>query len=429
LYWLAAGIWIGLSLLKFGNPVILDRMVTDPHDFLELLINPWPLKWGYMITAFIALAGIRLARFTFPRKVWPVGLLAFWFGWVLLSNAKSIDPRLSNPTILHFTFCMIVFAIGFFILRRVNAPAAFWIPVILGFSYMLFTGFDQHNGGLEATRKAFYAQPDWQTYPKEFLLKIETNRIFATLVYPNALAGAIILFLPALLWKLWTLTERWPRILRMTVGGLFGYLAIADLYWTGSKGGWLIALVLLGVLLLHLHLPKKIKVALVISALVVGASAFAIKFAAYFKKGAPSIGARFNYWEAAAQNAIQHPLLGTGPGTFQTVFAKVKKPEEEMAKLVHCDYLQQATDSGIPAFLAFFAFFVACLITLYRYSQKSMLHFLLWLGLFGYAIQSFIEFGLYIPALVWPCFLLLGVFWGEMANLEPENQLPKSAKS
>ncbi|MDA7610542.1 hypothetical protein N8637_01225, partial [Verrucomicrobia bacterium] len=36
----------------------------------------------------------------------------------------------------------------------------------------------------------------------------------------------------------------------------------------------------------------------------------------------------------------------------------------------------------------------------------------IWLGLVALALQNFIEFGLYIPAIAWPYFLLLGWLWG-----------------
>jgi uncharacterized RDD family membrane protein YckC len=39
--------------------------------------------------------------------------------------------------------------------------------------------------------------------------------------------------------------------------------------------------------------------------------------------------------------------------------------------------------------------------------------FAVWTGVFGLALQSFVEFGLYIPALAWPFFLLLGWLWGQ----------------
>jgi hypothetical protein len=408
-----AGTWFGLSLLKFGNPIILDRMVEAPKDGLEFLIQPWPVAWGYIFGVIVILAALPLVKIQWRRDFWPAGLLIFWFFWTVLSNSQSVAPRLSHPTLLHFTFCILSFFIGLFAFSRCRDDKWFWIPLILAFSYVLFNAFDQRNGGLESMRKAFYEQPDWQNYPPEFKLKLATNRIFSTLVYPNALAGAVLLLLPVLLWQLWKLTAAWPRVLRGVVTGLFGYLSIATLYWTGSKGGWLIAIAMAGVLVLQLDFSRKLKLILLTLGVIVGLAGFAIKFSAYFKKGAPSVGARFVYWQAAFQIAKDHPLLGTGPGTFQIPFKEIKPPEAEMARLVHNDYLEQASDSGFPAFLGYSGFIFAILVLLYRYSAQNRSDFLLWLGLAGWAVQGFIEFGLYIPALSWPTLFFFGWLSGK----------------
>jgi hypothetical protein len=45
----------------------------------------------------------------------------------------------------------------------------------------------------------------------------------------------------------------------------------------------------------------------------------------------------------------------------------------------------------------------------------------LWLGTLGWALQSFVEFGLYLPALAWPAFAFLGCLLRRRFELEPEN--------
>ncbi|HEV8543553.1 MAG TPA: hypothetical protein VGR78_14245, partial [Verrucomicrobiae bacterium] len=118
--------------------------------------------------------------------------------------------------------------------------------------------------------------------------------------------------------------------------------------------------------------------------------------------------------KAALQNVKSHPVLGSGPGTFSIPYKRLKAPEAEMARLTHNDYLEQATDSGIIGCIAFSAFIVGSLVLLYRKSiQNGWFSFLLWAGLFGWCLQAFIEFGLYIPASAWPVFLFFGLLWGE----------------
>ena len=71
------------------------------------------------------------------------------------------------------------------------------------------------------------------------------------------------------------------------------------------------------------------------------------------------------YWEAAWQTFREHPMLGTGPGTFSVPYAKIKPPEAEMARLTHNDFLEQACDSGIIG-LTYAGFIIASLVMLYR---------------------------------------------------------------
>jgi O-antigen ligase len=408
---LLCGLWIGLSFLKFGNPIIFDQMVSAPKTWEEFVFTPWPIAWGYILLVGVITAAIRVLKVRVSKRDWPMGLFAFWLFWQLLSSARSVEPRLSNPTVVHFVSCGVALLIGWWAHAGLRASRWLWTPIVACFFYVLFAGFDQHAGGLEATRKAFYEQSNWQLYPKEYLLKIQSNRIFSTLVYPNAFAGLILMMLPAVLWQAWQLTDRWPRVLRGVLVGLFAYLGFACLYWTGSKGGWLIALILAAVLALQTNISRKLKTGLIAAGLVLGLVAFFVRFSAYFEKGATSVGARFVYWKAAAQIVRMHPILGSGPGTFSVLFKKLKPPEAEMAKLVHNDYLEQASDSGIPGGLGF-ASAVCSLLFVTKRNSTSRLDSLLWLGLLGWALQGFMEFGLYIPALAWPAFLFLGALYG-----------------
>lgn len=409
---LAAGCWLAISLLKFGNPVIFDSLITAPKNLAEFIFLPWPVAWGYVLLAGAAVLALRVARPQLTRADWPMAALLVWLVWQFFSNARSVEPRLSNPTLVHFAAVAASALIGWWALGRVPDLRWFWIPLILGYAYVLIHGFDQQHGGLEAARQEFYKTPNWEMYPAEYKLKMQSQRIFSTLVYPNAFASVILLLSPALLWKTWEISAAWPRVARGVVIGLLGYLAAGCLYWTGSKGGWLIALAMGLVLVLHLRLPRSWKTGIVAASLVFGLGFFFVRFSGYFQKGATSVGARFTYWQAAWQTALANPLLGSGPGTFQATYRKIKPPEAEMAKLAHNDYLEQASDSGFPGAIAFVAFVAGSIWMLYRQRPAGdWSFFTIWLGLFGWSIQSVIEFGLYIPAVAWLASAMIGVLW------------------
>lgn len=414
------GAVLGLGLLKFGNPVILDRLVERPQGFSEKVFQPWPVAWGYgllFVTLTLGMGCLLLVKRTAdqPMRKRAAGsvmwLLAIWLAWQAVACVRSVEPQLSRATLLHFAAVVLCFFLGLKVLSRVANLRVFWIGLIAGFALVFWVGLDQHYGGLEATRRYFYEQPNWRGFPPEYLKKIASNRIFSTLVYPNALAGAILLLLPAVLTGLWQWSERFPRLARLIVTAVFAYAGFACLYWSGSKAGWLIALFMAAVALWHQPIPKKVKAVVAVTLLVGGLAGFFVKFAPYFQKGATSVSARFDYWRAAWTTAYANPIFGTGPGTFSVPYAKVKPPEAEMARLVHNDYLEQASDSGIVGFLTYVAFVVATLLRSYRnvLREKSDLSFSVWLGLFGWFVQGLVEFSLYIPALAWPAFTLLGL--------------------
>ena len=81
-----------------------------------------------------------------------------------------------------------------------------------------------------------------------------------------------------------------------------------------------------------------------------------------------------------------------------------------MAHLVHNDYLEQASDSGYPGMIFYSGFWLGALALNVRrpISGVADIRFCVWLGLLGWAVQGFSEFGLYIPALAWPSFALAG---------------------
>lgn len=413
---------MALILAKNGNPVIFVQMEEAPKDFWEILFAVWPTSWGIATLLLMLLAAFPGAKFQKIQPAWLLWLPLAWAFWTLLSYRTSVAPPLSELSIRHFWLCVAVFYLGIFALGRLPNQTHFFRVIIFAFLFIFWVGLEQKNGGLEATRKAFYEQPGWQNAPPEYLLKIQSNRIFATFVYPNALASAILLWVPALMVVLWEWSERVPRILRGVTAGIFGYTALGCLFWSGSKAGWLIAIAVAAVALLHLPMRRFTKLAIITAVIVLGLTGFAIKFRSYFQKGATSASARVIYWKAAVQIANEHPVFGAGPGTFAKTFAPVKPPEAEMARLTHNDYLEQACDSGWPAFALFTSFIVAALAFGHQSIKKSRLHFAVWLGLLAWALQSFVEFGLYIPAISWSAFLLLG--WLLAGRMESGHKAP-----
>lgn len=417
------GAFLGLCLLKFGNPPITEKYVTAPTDVYEFLLGfPWPMTWAYGLLVVVAVAGIAVKQWKSAAPWWLVVLPLAWLLWEFIAGTQSVDADLTGVTLKHFAACVLCFYLGYFSLSRGQRLWPFWLGLLGGFLLVLAAGWEQHFGGLAESRRYFflYVYPHLNEVPPEYLKRVSSNRIFATLFYANSLAGAVLLLLPVALAALGRLRGFLTPAARGFLIAAVGVAGLACLYWSGSKGGWLLML-LLGLLgLLRAPFSRRIKIALVSVVLLAGLAGFFLKYAGFFQKGATSVSARFDYWRAAAQTVRARPVFGTGPGTFAIAYAKIKRPESEMARLVHNDYLEQASDSGVVGFLAYGLFIVCALARSYPRSGKTAatgaddwLTFAVWLGVLGWSLQSMVEFGLYIPALAWPAFTLLGWLLGK----------------
>jgi O-Antigen ligase len=416
------GAFLGLSLLKFGNPPVTEKWVTAPAGFWEFLLGyPWPIAWAYWMLALVGVVGVAVAGRKSAAPWWLVALPAVWLAWQFLAATQSADPKLTSLTLKHFAACVLCFYLGCFSLSRVRRVWPFWLGLACGFLLVLAAGWEQQFGGLKESRAYFYREvyPHMKEVPPEYLKRMNSTRIFSTLLYPNVLAGALLLLLPPVLAALWQLRGLLTAAARWFLIGLVGIAALACLYWSGSKGGWLLMLLLGMITLLRLPFSQRLKVVLVAGVLVTGLAGFFWRHAAFFEKGATSVTARFDYWRAAVQTARDHPLLGTGPGTFGIAYEKIKRPESEMARLAHNDYLEQASDSGLVGFLAYAVFIAGALARTFPRPGKppamdpaDWLTFAVWLGTLGLSLQSLDEFGLYIPALAWSAFTFLGWLLG-----------------
>ena len=156
--------------------------------------------------ALLMIAGATVGRFDVATPRWLSSLPLVWFAWQLAAATHTADAGLTRATLLHFGASVACFYLGLFALSRVKQVIWFWLPVLAAFAWMLWLGFGQHFGGLESTRRLIYEQPNWQQFSPEYLKRMGSDRIFSTLVYPNALAGAILLFLPVLTVVAWQIT-------------------------------------------------------------------------------------------------------------------------------------------------------------------------------------------------------------------------------
>jgi hypothetical protein len=446
LYALLFGLFLGLAIWKFGNPVILDHKIFSPTSLAEVWADAWPTHLINWIFPPFVLAGGWLALSGNPH--WPVTrwlwlLPLLWFGWQLLSATHTVDAFLTSTTLWQFGGCIACYFIGVLVLGRERALRWLLIGVLAAFTFCLVRAVDQRLFEFPASRKLLVEgeRTGWTNFPPQIFLEmkrdgtiINTNgvdvvnpamlarvakgRVMGTMVYPNALAGVILLLLPVSLALAFNSTRQLKTPIRGAVIALTCLLGGLGLIWSGSKAGWLIALALAGIWLFRLNWSARLKWTMLTAVLLVGLALFALRFHNYFAAGATSVGARFDYWRAAVQTTRENLLFGTGPGTFQRPYAQIKSPDAEMARFAHNDYLEQFSDSGILGGICYVAWISLALRIVSQRAWRSggYLQFSLFLGLLGWYVQGLVEFSLYVPALAWTAFTLLGCLLRMPAN-------------
>lgn len=441
LYTLAFGLFLGLCIWKFGNPVILDHQISAPDSLAEFMSAPWPLHWANWILLPLVAFGAFLAfqkNHAWPANRWLWSLPLIWLGWQFISATNTVDASLTSPTLWQFSGCVACYFLGALIFAREKMSRWLLLGVLAAFTFCLVRAVNQKifEFPLEHRILAEGERDGWTNYPPEtisamkfdgaiittngldvanpvIMAKLEKGRVSGTLVYPNALAGIILLLWPVSLALAFGSTKNLKPFIRLGVVALTIFLGLAGLFWSGSKLGWLIALGMIGLILLRLDWPKKLKWLAVAAILVLGLGIFALRFHHYFATGATSAGARLDYWRAAIQIIRAHPVLGTGPGTFQRPYALLKSPDSEMARLTHNDYLEQFSDSGLVGGLAYVTWLVIAMSFAWKkwWFSRDALAVAIWIGVLSWFIQGLGEFSLYLPASGWTTFTLLGVLF------------------
>jgi hypothetical protein len=442
-YALAFGVFLGLTIWKFGNPVILDSKVVTPVSLTDFWNDPWPPHWvNWIIFPLVAVgAWLVLARKKMPappiRWLWLLPLV--WFGWQLVAATQTVAADLTSATLGQFFGCVAAYFLGFLLFAEKRALNFLLIGILLVFTYCLVRAVVQKRYEFPQNHQLLVEgeQSGWTNFPPAtltemknegiiittngldvanpmILAKFAKGRVNGTLVYPNALAGLILLLLPVSLVIAFHSTIKLKPLIRLATILMAIFLGGITFIWTGSKLGWLLGIGVSGIFLLRLNWPPKLKILAVAAVLILGLGIFAVRFHNYFAAGATSVGARFDYWRAAVQITAQNPVFGSGPGTFQRPYARLKSPDAEMVRLTHNDYLEQFSDSGVIGGLAYLAWICLALAVVGKklWRNSDLFTFAIFAGLLAWFAQGLGEFSLYIPALAWIAFTLLGSLVG-----------------
>ena len=421
--WVVAclGVLAFVAPWKFGTPVVTQSQLAPPTGFFEWVFFSWPNATA-VIFAFATLSWLVLDSERIAARVDALFLLPMAFlATQALATATSINPQLSADTLAHFATCVLLFYAAAWYARDGATAAQVFGALSLATILVAVCALDQRHGfftgGLAESRSFAARHLDATRVPRDLWLRMSSDRVFAWFGgYPNALAGYVVVtFAPTLAW-IWARSRSWDSRVKWFTLLFAGGLLVYCLLLTGSRGGF-VAFAFMSLTGLLCLMPRGARRGASIAlAVLVLAGAFAVaQRRGLVTVGRDSLESRFDYWRGAMAIARDHFWLGTGPGTFGSIYPKYKTARTEEAQLVHNNYLEMWSDSGLPAFVVFAALWLWAIkdaLRLVGQRRGDAVAVAVCAALAGFAVHSLVDFDLYVPGLAYPVFLFLGIVQG-----------------
>jgi len=428
------------AVLSFGGtePIslaIIEVLLlgTAAAAFFGLRNLAWPGWWraAGIPAALLSLVALQLVPLPVRATEWLPPGNPDWKGIAPGSQAisfssLSIAPYETRTYLIILVCCVIVY----FFARKLGQERASrrrlmaWL-LILG-SFEALYGLVQYLSG-------------WQrifAYVKKYNLEEATG----TYINRNHFAGFLEMIIPfsiALVWyehsrlsRLSPSARSWKELLvrgnlsRMAVGLFALVVMLAALLSSGSRMGMVATMSSLVVMAVFsgfqtragARLAALIMICVTVLVLWIGAGSALGRFGTIGSEYMSPDESRLSLWKDSARLVAAHPLLGSGLGTFPVAFTAVQSTF--LGKFVnhaHNDYLELASDLGIPAALLFFGSVLLLVTRLAKTSawQAHGFERMMAIGCLGsiaaILLHSLTDFNLYIPANAFLFSLILGL--------------------
>ena len=258
----------------------------------------------------------------------------------ILSSVFSVQRYTSTWALILFLNYLIIY---YLIIHTVRTRSQMkqLVYLIIGMAVLLF---------IIGLLKIFYDNPfPWWDYTN---IQKAPYRFSSTFVNPDHLAGYMEMAIPLLL-GLWLTGLRRIQLYLITI---LTVLLLMPLIFSLSRGGWLgifsgLFFMSAALFFNHYFQPKRLLLTVVIGffvvAFIVLSSTPTIKRIIITPKQTGNL-ARITVWEGVVKMIKDHPLLGTGPGTFAMVYTEYQPGGFDSRYFrAHNDYLQFTSETGL----------------------------------------------------------------------------------
>jgi O-antigen ligase len=239
-------------------------------------------------------------------------------------------------------------------------------------------------------------------------------RPFAGFLNPNALAGYLLVAVPALdaaAVSLWRQAQGkqpgHPARVLWLITALLAGLATAAFLFTGSKGALVGAFAAAGLTVVvrtKKRLPLAAALAVAVAVILLLPPVRNRVRAAFSSQRGTSLAFRSRTWAGTVDMALARPVLGWGPGSFKHVYPRFARVA--FTASAHNSWLQWAAESGFPAAVVLLAALVALACALARTPGPWATAGLF--GLVAVAIHNLFDYTWYLPPVSLALFALVG---------------------
>jgi O-antigen ligase len=386
------------------------------------MLIPHYSLYSLLIFTPLALASVQGWAVSVIHFVTLIGLTAFLFEKSLAWDWKWIKTPLDKPILCLLALCLLSSVFS------VHTSTSIWSSVLLLNYLVIFyltiymvrtrsqfrqlvylIVFMAALLSIIGLLKKFCGNPfPWWDYTD---FQNEPDRLSSTFGNADHLAGYMEMAIPLLLGLLLAGLRGFKLYLTIALAVLLFMALIFSL----SRGGWISAfagLFFMSVaLLFNRHFQSK-RLALtvvcgffVVAFIVLSSTPVVKRIRTLEEKGnIPTLKSRITVWGGIAEMIKDHPLLGTGPGTFATVFTQYQPPGFSSRYFMgHNDYLHLTAETGLPL-IAVMVWMIAALFVrgFKKLNNPSRLVRGITLGamsgITAILVHSIFDFNLHIPA-------------------------------
>jgi hypothetical protein len=253
------------------------------------------------------------------------------------------------------------------------------------------------------------------------IARLQGGRPSGPFTLPAALGGFFALTLPLTLLLLRRRADRWQQGALLAAAVLQAYALVL----TRSLGGLAAAAVSL-VLSLPFLAPRRRGILLAAVPLAAVAIGFLFLQARRTEVDAPGgdpLLLRAGNWRAAAEMIRDHPLFGTGPGSFGTFYPRYLRPGMNETRYAHDSYLQVISGWGLWSIVPISGFLLAFATRLGRAWRRRAEDLPFAAAGAAFLAHNLIDFTAFLPGVAIPSALLVGMSFrpgDPMAEETPE---------